>query len=557
MTSRNADEAIPKPAGWYENPDDPSNLRYFDGEVWTEFTHPKVDQQQAPGTPTANGMASAQGDGKKTPNKILLTAIAALVVLGLSSAVAFWPSSRKDEVGTLPPTPEIEESAEPAQPEPVDEPEEEEPEEEPEEEVELPPGPADIVYLSEEAAALEYGKKPRFEWAGRMLGVARIDSPQVVAAGWMPGMTGLNVCRLNPLKGPEDFAGGGVSGKNVDLIAPLEGEDFTAYLLFSATTPTEGLEPEQTTTYILPIDMETCEADERIDLTGPVDKELDAARPKFAGADSSVLAVAPYPNSVTRYPDVPALFGFDTKTKTVVWERSAPNTSFKVIDDYDKDVKRVPYVLDVKEGTADTQSLLLVEDGAALVQSTFFTAPIVSMGDDRFLYTTRAKSFKGGEDSQAIFDVKQGESTPVERYLGPNAQAGLDDNGAIIAVGYLCNDLEKTCAATNGAALGYIDAEGRATELLASSQVEDLSAKFLGFANGLVYVSTDSETITIDLDGNQVGKALNPALDPYRPVQDLFLPGETWTLWEVPSNTQTSSHYAVTRDGELPDAPAE
>lgn len=541
MSSKDWEAPSGGPAGWYEHPEDPGSLRYFDGEAWTDFTHPK-DGPTNEHVPPATASRPAWSQGPWKPSPKLLVGVAVALILAWVAVWWFWPKDEDVQSEPLPQS-EVEEPEEPKDPEPTDETEEEPKPEEP-----LPPSPAETVYLTDEAEALNYGGVADFDWLGGMAGAARIDGSNVVVAGWMPGMSGLNVCRLRPLNGPEDFASGTASGKSVELIAPLENEDFTAYLLFSAATPAEGLEPEKTVTYVLPFDMETCTAEDRIDVTGPIHKDLNAFHPKFGGASTSTIAVAPYPNNNRKHPDVPVLFGFDTKTQSVVWELSTPGTTLKLFGGGSADEKRCPYVLDIKVGDEDVRKLLLVEDGSTVVESPLFDAPLLSMGPDNFLYTTRTHSF-GGESSQSIYHVNEVASTPVERSLGSNAQAGRGPDGSIVAAGYLCGNLETKCDANNGAALGHMDTEGRTKELLSSAQVEALGVQFLGFAGGRVYVKTTSETIALDLDGNQVGGRIDVETRPYVPVQSLILPSETWTLWEIPKGR---ANYVVTKDGEMP-----
>jgi hypothetical protein len=64
------------PAGWHDDPDDPTQLRYWDGQQWTDDRSPKGGQ--AGGAPVAAGQAGVQ---QKTNGM----AVASLV-LGILSA---------------------------------------------------------------------------------------------------------------------------------------------------------------------------------------------------------------------------------------------------------------------------------------------------------------------------------------------------------------------------------------------------------------------------------------------------------------------------------------
>lgn len=46
------------PAGWFPDPEDPANLRYWDGTAWTEHRHP-VDPAGAPVAPTVDAAPAA------------------------------------------------------------------------------------------------------------------------------------------------------------------------------------------------------------------------------------------------------------------------------------------------------------------------------------------------------------------------------------------------------------------------------------------------------------------------------------------------------------------
>ena len=66
--------AVPLPPGWYDDPESPHRLRYFDGAAWTERTSGKG--QPAPRPPRAPGRSNI------TAGLILAVLAVAVVVLG-------------------------------------------------------------------------------------------------------------------------------------------------------------------------------------------------------------------------------------------------------------------------------------------------------------------------------------------------------------------------------------------------------------------------------------------------------------------------------------------
>ena len=76
-------ESSQQPAGWYDDPEDGTQLRYWDGAQWTQDRSPKGGAPQ-PGAVGAAPVAVVQGktNGKAT----------ASLVLGLV-ALLIWPSA--------------------------------------------------------------------------------------------------------------------------------------------------------------------------------------------------------------------------------------------------------------------------------------------------------------------------------------------------------------------------------------------------------------------------------------------------------------------------------
>jgi hypothetical protein len=86
-------ESSQQPAGWYDDPEDGTQLRYWNGSQWTDDRSPKAGaapaaaqapaaQQGYPGTVPAAGAPAAGTNGKAT----------ASLVLGLV-ALLIWPSA--------------------------------------------------------------------------------------------------------------------------------------------------------------------------------------------------------------------------------------------------------------------------------------------------------------------------------------------------------------------------------------------------------------------------------------------------------------------------------
>ena len=76
--------------------------------------------------------------------------------------------------------------------------------------------------------------------------------------------------------------------------------------------------------------------------------------------------------------------------------------------------------------------------------------------------------------------------------------------------------------------------------------------RFHGASNGVLYVETTSESLTIGLDGTQIGNANE---FPYYPVSEISNGDEIWTLWKTDSGFMSNGEdYAITQGGAQPQA---
>ncbi len=57
----------PNRPGWYDDPEDPERLRYFDGVVWTSHTTPRRTRWEAPAPRTGEGPPTGTGPGQPGP----------------------------------------------------------------------------------------------------------------------------------------------------------------------------------------------------------------------------------------------------------------------------------------------------------------------------------------------------------------------------------------------------------------------------------------------------------------------------------------------------------
>lgn len=101
------------PPGWYENPSDPSSLRWWDGKAWSQATTPRPPEPAASlppvGSPAALGpqFSPAPAATSPTPGRApLLIAIGVAIVLVVGAAAAFFfisSSSSTDAQADFPP----------------------------------------------------------------------------------------------------------------------------------------------------------------------------------------------------------------------------------------------------------------------------------------------------------------------------------------------------------------------------------------------------------------------------------------------------------------------
>lgn len=81
------------PAGWYSNPDNDVEIRYWDGSQWTDQVGPK------PGAPAAEGPDSApQKRKRRVPLWVAITAGVAGLLLGGTGSLAGADAQRIDEL---------------------------------------------------------------------------------------------------------------------------------------------------------------------------------------------------------------------------------------------------------------------------------------------------------------------------------------------------------------------------------------------------------------------------------------------------------------------------
>jgi hypothetical protein len=68
------------PAGWHPDPEDPSQLRYWDGDAWTEHRSPA-----GPGTPGGGYYSPPQSSGKATTALVL--GVVSLIACGIFTGI--------------------------------------------------------------------------------------------------------------------------------------------------------------------------------------------------------------------------------------------------------------------------------------------------------------------------------------------------------------------------------------------------------------------------------------------------------------------------------------
>jgi len=71
-------ESSQQAAGWYDDPENATQLRYWDGSQWTNDRSPKAGGQPAAG---AGGYAPVAGAGSKTNSKAIWSLVLSLVSL--------------------------------------------------------------------------------------------------------------------------------------------------------------------------------------------------------------------------------------------------------------------------------------------------------------------------------------------------------------------------------------------------------------------------------------------------------------------------------------------
>jgi Protein of unknown function (DUF2510) len=83
------------PAGWYSDPKDESQDRFWDGKVWTEKTHAKFGTAPAPGARPAPAVrrTPVKAAGRPGPFAIGCLVIVGLIVVGIVIAVIVGNSS--------------------------------------------------------------------------------------------------------------------------------------------------------------------------------------------------------------------------------------------------------------------------------------------------------------------------------------------------------------------------------------------------------------------------------------------------------------------------------
>lgn len=70
-------------AGWYDDPDDPSQLRYWDGRQWTDDRATKQGQVERPPPPPVAQTAGSSWDGGRIAKWLAIAGVVGAILLAL------------------------------------------------------------------------------------------------------------------------------------------------------------------------------------------------------------------------------------------------------------------------------------------------------------------------------------------------------------------------------------------------------------------------------------------------------------------------------------------
>lgn len=415
---------------------------------------------------------------------------------------------------------------------------------------EEPTGSPDLIYASNSTL-----NGLALTWRGGVVGTAVINGGSAQVVAWAPGMTEVVTCNLSLWNADEYAPGDTVARSGIDVMATTNDGTAAVAVLYAATKQASGLDAEVTSIYTQALDPASCSLGERFEVVSKVPEGLIVAAPKFIGATADVLAIAPYSSLNRDLPDTPALLGYSPSQGKIVWSRAFSGHQIEVREQYLEATQNNQSVFDLgvqdSSETLATQvrTLVSVETGKDVAEASDFEAPTGDLGS-RFVFTD-TRGFDGYE-KQFISD---GSSSSVLKggTMSPEAVVAYDGNGKRVLVGFYCADDADDCSISEyGRALGYLTEGGTIHEVLPASKVDDLQLRFHGASNGVLYVETTSESLTIGLDGTQIGNANE---FPYYPVSEISNGDEIWTLWKTDSGFMSNGEdYAITQGGAQPQA---
>lgn len=370
-----------------------------------------------------------------------------------------------------------------------------------------------------------------FVWHGNVIGGVWIDGEyslnpegfREATAGvmaWLPGSPAMVRCDVEPISEGEML-------HRADLVGVEQASgDVVAHLVYSTTTEAAGLDPESSHVYVQPLDIDTCDLGERIEVRTGASSTRPGRRNMIVGVDGDIVALNVVPDGAVTSVTV----GLSTTKGKVVWKSDGlgeplPSSGQEyssvviVTSNEDRDAKTA-----ISAGTGKT--LGRADD---LVHGYG-----VSIGDGRFvLQRVSEATARGFEYAGIVFD--DGEATTLDDRFTAWVTL-LDTEGLPVMAG--------TFGWPDGV-LAYVGADNALQEILPVDQVKSLELELLGGSAGVVYAQTTSETVAFTLDGEEVED--DPALAAgYLPIGERQVGDKVWTLWEGKDGTRV-----VTVSGEF------
>jgi len=501
--------------------------------------------------------------GRRLYLKIAALTVFGLVIGGCSGGQVFQPEAAaptavvpSDAAPVAPISPSPNPAPEPERP----------PAPEPEPEIEFDP---DVIYIQRDllnntipSGGNNASRAVRSTdlWKGGMVGgTFGLQSGTSTIWGWLPGMVEPRVCDLSILAENER-----PTNDNLDIAATTGNTPRTA-IAYSATTLASGLTPEQTRLFIQPLNLYNCELGERIDILGRA-WDGGSTRPGFVGASDDVLAVSLNGGRQTRESsDFPIAIGYNLSTNQQAWTINGTASNLDVVIE---NLGLQPFALIVRGSRPiNRQDFISITDGSSIYEcitdnASQFGWPYALLGNGELL-------FQAGSNQRLASNCSRA-SNPTDSFFDARRPVVIRDGGLDIIGNMLDSQSSSICldSAANPIIVGmltphysrdgglyFIDSQAQMHQLIGEDLVSSLNIRYLGCSDGVIYIRTSAETLTIGLDGEQIGSAVDTQLYPYIPRGERYLDGHLWTIWAPGSGNSISATQeggAISRDGVVP-----